>query len=125
METCTHYLVFAAEDVPDKATWYKCAPPLRPRPNQDALWAAVQAGQIDGVASDHSPCPPDMKELETGNFLKAWGGIAGGQSGHSLCCKLSGCTASNRAVVGVHGGFAGSISLCTAPVLAALPQCLC
>lgn len=77
METCTHYLVFAAEDVPDKATWYKCAPPLRPRPNQDVLWAAVQAGQIDGVASDHSPCPPDMKELETGNFMKAWGGIAG------------------------------------------------
>ena len=77
VETCTHYLVFAAEDVPDKATWYKCAPPLRPQPNQDALWAAVQAGQIDGVASDHSPCPPDMKELETGNFMKAWGGIAG------------------------------------------------
>ena len=63
--------------MPDKATWFKCAPPLRSRSNQDKLWAALKAGQIDGVASDHSPCPPGMKELETGDFMKAWGGIAG------------------------------------------------
>lgn len=77
VETCTHYLVFAAESVPEGATWFKCAPPLRSKANQDKLWAAVKAGKIDGVASDHSPCPPDMKELESGNFMKAWGGIAG------------------------------------------------
>ena len=77
METCTHYLTFSAESVPEGATWYKCAPPLRAKTNQDKLWEAVKAGKIDGVASDHSPCPPDMKEMESGNFMKAWGGIAG------------------------------------------------
>ena len=77
VETCTHYLTFSAESVPEGATWYKCAPPLRAKTNQDKLWEAVKAGKIDGVASDHSPCPPDMKEMESGNFMKAWGGIAG------------------------------------------------
>jgi allantoinase len=77
VETCPHYLNFAAEDVPDGATEYKCAPPLRPRANQERLWAAVEAGEIDSIGTDHSPSPPDMKHLEDGDFMKAWGGISG------------------------------------------------
>jgi len=75
VETCPHYLTFAAEEIPDGATEYKCAPPIRGAAERDALWTALLAGEIDLVASDHSPCPPAMKGID-GNFFSAWGGIA-------------------------------------------------
>jgi allantoinase len=75
VETCPHYLTFAAEDIPDGATEYKCAPPIRDMSERDALWDAVIGGEIDLIASDHSPCPPEMKETD-GDFFPAWGGIA-------------------------------------------------
>ena len=75
VETCPHYLTFAAEEIPDGATEYKCAPPIRDKAERDALWEAVIAGGIDLIASDHSPCLPAMKETE-GDFFSAWGGIA-------------------------------------------------
>ena len=75
VETCPHYLTFAAEDIPDGATEYKCAPPIRDKAERNALWEALIAGDIDLVASDHSPCPPRMKETD-GDFFSAWGGIA-------------------------------------------------
>jgi len=75
VETCPHYLTFAAEEIPDGATEYKCAPPIRGRAERDALWAALIRDEIDLVASDHSPCPPLMKATE-GDFFSAWGGIA-------------------------------------------------
>ncbi len=75
VETCPHYLTFAAEDIPDGATEYKCAPPIRDLAERDALWDAVISGDIDVIASDHSPCPPEMKQTE-GDFFAAWGGIA-------------------------------------------------
>ncbi|KAK9803805.1 hypothetical protein WJX73_001135 [Symbiochloris irregularis] len=76
-ETCPHYLTFAAEGIPDGATAFKCAPPIRSAANQDLLWAALQDGTLDSLATDHSPAPRDMKSLDTGNFLTSWGGIAG------------------------------------------------
>jgi allantoinase len=75
-ETCPHYLTLAAEEVPDGATPYKCAPPVRGAANRERLWAALADGAIATVASDHSPCPPDRKRLDDGDFLAAWGGIA-------------------------------------------------
>jgi allantoinase len=75
VETCPHYLTFAAEEIPDGATEYKCAPPIRDRNERDALWNALIAGHIDLIASDHSPCPPLMKET-AGDFFGCWGGIA-------------------------------------------------
>jgi allantoinase len=75
-ETCPHYLAFAAEEIGDGATQFKCAPPIRDRANRDALWKAVQSGEIEMITSDHSPCPPAMKELERGDFFAAWGGIS-------------------------------------------------
>ena len=75
VETCPHYLTFAAETIPDGATEYKCAPPIRDEAERDALWEALIAGDIDLIASDHSPCPPEMKETE-GDFFSAWGGIS-------------------------------------------------
>ena len=76
VETCPHYLHFAAEDISDAATLCKCAPPIRSRENREALWQGLREGVIDLVATDHSPCPPAMKGLEEGNFRTAWGGIS-------------------------------------------------
>lgn len=75
-ETCPHYLTFAAEDVPDGATEFKCCPPIRERANREALWHALAEGTLDMIVSDHSPCPPALKQRETGDFLRAWGGIS-------------------------------------------------
>jgi allantoinase len=75
VETCPHYLTFAAEEIPDGATEFKCAPPIRGRDEREALWRALIAGDIDSIASDHSPCPPEMKATQ-GDFFASWGGIA-------------------------------------------------
>jgi allantoinase len=80
-ETCPHYLTLSAEDVPDGATQFKCCPPIRGAANRDLLWTALAAGDIDLVVSDHSPCPPELKRPETGDFAAAWGGIASLQLG--------------------------------------------
>ncbi len=80
-ETCPHYLCFAAEEIPDGHTEYKCAPPIRPRQNQTALWRALVDGTLDFVVSDHSPCTPALKLLEAGDFVGAWGGVASLQLG--------------------------------------------
>jgi allantoinase len=81
VETCPHYLTFAAADVPDGATQYKCCPPVRDAANRDALWKGLSDGVVDVVVSDHSPCPPDRKRLDVGDFGLAWGGIASLQLG--------------------------------------------
>jgi allantoinase len=96
VETCPHYLVFAAEEIPDGATPYKCAPPIRDTANREALWQGLRDGIIDFITTDHSPCPPEMKKLDEGRFDLAWGGIsslqialpavwqAASQRGHTL-----------------------------------------
>ena len=76
VETCPHYLYFAAETIGDGATLCKCAPPIRRAENREKLWQGLREGVIDLVATDHSPCPPSMKRLDEGNFKTAWGGIA-------------------------------------------------
>jgi allantoinase len=81
VETCPHYLTFAAEEIADGATEFKCAPPIRERENREALWMGLRNGTIDLIASDHSPCLPSMKLREQGDFLRAWGGIASVQFG--------------------------------------------
>ena len=80
-ETCPHYLYFAAEQVPEGATEFKCCPPIRDTHNREALWRGLEAGVIDCVVSDHSPCPPALRAQETGDFGAAWGGIASLQLG--------------------------------------------
>ena len=82
-ETCPHYLGLAAEEVPDGATAWKCAPPIRENLNREALWQALGDGTLDVVVTDHSPCVPGLKHLDTGDFMNAWGGIASLQLGFS------------------------------------------
>lgn len=76
VETCPHYLTFAAEEIEDGATEFKCAPPIRSADNRQQLWNGLMRGAIDMIVTDHSPCPPAMKLRESGDFLKSWGGIA-------------------------------------------------
>ncbi|MEM7799368.1 MAG: allantoinase AllB [Chloroflexota bacterium] len=75
VETCPHYLYFAAEDIPDGQTQFKCAPPIRAGENRTALRAALAGGQLDLVATDHAPCLPALKKMDIGDFKTAWGGI--------------------------------------------------
>jgi allantoinase len=76
VETCPHYLTFGAENIPDGATEFKCAPPIRESCNREDLWHGLGEGVIDMIASDHSPCPPGLKQKQAGDFFNAWGGIA-------------------------------------------------
>jgi allantoinase len=76
-ETCPHYLLLTGEDAERLGAVAKCAPPLRPAAELEALWAALADGSLPMIASDHSPSPP---ELKGGTVLEAWGGIAGAQT---------------------------------------------
>jgi allantoinase len=76
VETCPHYLAFDSSHIPDGATQFKCCPPIREPENRERLWAALADRAIDFIVSDHSPCVPELKLLNTGDFAAAWGGIA-------------------------------------------------
>ncbi|CAN9500806.1 unnamed protein product [Ophioblennius macclurei] len=84
VETTHHYLSLCAENIPTGATQFKCCPPIRGSNNREQLWSALKAGHIDMVVSDHSPCTPDLKKLESGDFTQAWGGISSLQFGLPL-----------------------------------------
>ncbi len=111
VETCPHYLSFAAEDISDGATEFKCCPPIRERENQERLWDALGDNLIDMVVSDHSPCPPEMKLQEEGDFMRAWGGIS------SLQFRLP--------VMWTHGSERGYTLAHLAQWLAEAPAQLC
>ena len=71
-ETTPHYLFFDAEHVPDGATEFKCAPPIREQANRERLWRGL--GLLNAIVSDHSPCLPELKR--GADIEHAWGGIA-------------------------------------------------
>lgn len=75
-ETCPHYLTFTSEQIGTGATEFKCAPPIRSVAHREALWEALADGTLAMVVSDHSPSPPELKEVATGDFGAAWGGIS-------------------------------------------------
>ncbi|MQA62747.1 MAG: allantoinase AllB [Actinophytocola sp.] len=81
VETCPHYLTFTAEEIGDGATQFKCCPPIREAANRELLWRGLADGIIDCIVTDHSPCVPELKRFDVGDFGVAWGGIAGLQVG--------------------------------------------
>lgn len=83
-ETTPHYLYFDAESVPDGATAFKCAPPIRGHANREALWRGIEEGLLIAIVSDHSPCTPELKRMEDGDITRAWGGIASLQFGFPI-----------------------------------------
>ncbi len=72
VETCPHYLLLDEDDVARIGADALCSPPIRSAANREALWRAVQAGSITCVASDHSPCPDELKRAD-----HPWAGITG------------------------------------------------
>jgi allantoinase len=119
VETCPHYLTLAAKDIPDGETKYKCAPPIRGRKDLLALWQALKAGLIDTIGSDHSPAPPDIKQFDTGDLRRAWGGIASLQLGLPLIWqfwhpaqleRMTGVMSSNPSKLIGRSGRKGSIT---------------
>ncbi|AAS52899.1 AER218Cp [Eremothecium gossypii ATCC 10895] len=83
-ETCFHYLTMDAETIPKGSTLHKCCPPIRPHENQAHLWNALRNGVLSSVVSDHSPCEPEIRCCDSGDFLQAWGGISSLGLGLSL-----------------------------------------
>ena len=114
-ETCPHYLTFCAEQVPDGATEFKCCPPIRGSAHREGLWGGLADGLIDAVVSDHSPCPPGLKQRDSGDFGAAWGGISSlqlglpavwtqaRQRGHSLADVARWMAAGPAALAGLAG----------------------
>jgi allantoinase len=114
-ETCPHYLTLDAEHIPTGATEFKCCPPIRDAANADRLWTALAEGLITCVVSDHSPCTPDLKRQDTGDFAAAWGGIASVQlglpviwtaarsRGHSLADVVTWMARRPADLAGLHG----------------------
>ncbi len=114
-ETCPHYLTLAADEIPAGATEYKCCPPIRDAANRDVLWKGLADGLVDLVVSDHSPCPPELKSRDTGDFGAAWGGIsslqlglpvvwtAASQRGHRLGDIVHWMSAGPGALAGLSG----------------------
>ena len=83
-ETCPHYLTLMAETIPDGKTLFKCCPPIREDQNRQQLWQGLENGTIEFVVSDHSPCTPQLKHIDSGDLEKAWGGISSLQFGLSI-----------------------------------------
>lgn len=79
VETCAHYLALTVKDLEEKGGLAKCCPPLRDEDEVEDLWVAVANGEINVIASDHSPAPASMKTI-TDNYFEGWGGISGAQS---------------------------------------------
>ncbi len=96
VETCPHYLTFASEEIPDGATAFKCAPPIREMNNRELLWDALREGLVDQVVTDHSPSSAEMKCSGSGDFMKAWGGISSLQIG--LAAVWTGAHARGRSI---------------------------
>jgi allantoinase len=105
-ETCPHYLFFDGSAIPDRATAFKCAPPIRERVHREALWAGLADRVIDLVATDHSPCPPAMKLPAEGDFLRAWGGIGSLELG--LCAVWSAAQGRGIGVERLAGWMSGA-----------------
>ena len=83
-ESCPHYLTLFAEEIPDGKTLFKCCPPIREQSNREQLWQGLEEGLIDFIVSDHSPCTPQLKHIESGDIENAWGGISSLQFGLSI-----------------------------------------
>ena len=77
-ETCPQYLQFTCDVYkrPDGRNFI-CSPPMKGQESQDALWAAIQRGDIDTIATDHCPFQSYEKDWGKDDFSKVPNGCAG------------------------------------------------
>ncbi len=113
-ETCPHYLVFTEEDMLEKGTLLKCAPPLRNRQAREGLWQYVLDGTLDCIVSDHSPASSEEKLDDGGkkSIWDVWSGISGVQTGFQVIFnevyhkrKLSPCYVAKMMSLGAAKAF--------------------
>ena len=64
-ETCPHYLYLSEDDLDELGSRGRVNPPLRGFEDLEALWAGIEAGAIDCIASDHAPHAPEEKSVES------------------------------------------------------------
>ena len=81
VETCPHYLLldeslYDQENFYDAAR-YVCAPPLREKREQEALWKALRRGEIQTISTDHCSFTLEQKGLGLEDFTKIPGGLPG------------------------------------------------
>ncbi len=77
-ETCPQYLEFTSEVYKrDDGINFVCSPPIKGQESKDALWAAINRGDIDTVATDHCPFNSFEKEWGRQDFTKIPNGCAG------------------------------------------------
>ena len=69
--TSTLYLLLAAEEVPNGATRFKFAPPLRHSGHQQALWDALRDGTLQCIHSGTDAVAAELKCSESGDFARA------------------------------------------------------
>lgn len=74
-ETCPPYLTMTEADCERLGTLSKILPPIRGEADRDALWAGLQDGTIDLIATDHAPHEQAAKQGHS--WLTAAGGMVG------------------------------------------------
>jgi len=79
-ETCPQYLTMddSLYELPGfESAKYVCAPPLRKKSDEAALWKAIADGEIQTVSTDHCSFTEKQKELGKEDFRKIPGGMPG------------------------------------------------
>jgi dihydroorotase len=132
-EVAPHHFTLTDADVASYDTAFKVNPPLRPAADVEAVRAALAAGTVDAIATDHAPhsqelkeapfdeAPPGMVGLETALALAITELVArDGERGkglpvEQLLALLSWQPARIAGLAGQHGG----------PVAEGMPANLC
>lgn len=84
VETCPHYLLLDDSRYmqPEyrEAAKYICAPPLRKKADQEAIWQGLADGTVQTVATDHCSFTLAQKDAGKDDFTKIPGGMPGVES---------------------------------------------
>jgi allantoinase len=78
-EACIQYLCMTEEDIVRLQGFGKCNPPFRTAEEVERVWAALLAGKVSYVSTDHAPWPYERK-LYKGDIFVPGAGLTGMQS---------------------------------------------
>ncbi|WP_099206134.1 dihydropyrimidinase [Scatolibacter rhodanostii] len=101
IETCPQYLEFTSDVYKrEDGRNFVCSPPMKGEESKEALWKAIQNGDIDTVATDHCPFQSYEKDWGKDDFTKIPNGCAGVENlyPYMLSAANEGKISFNRAV---------------------------
>jgi dihydroorotase len=84
-EVTPHHFTLLDEEVPDYDSRWKMNPPLRSGADREAIWAALEDGAIDAIATDHAPHATHEKQVE---FDRAPFGLIGLETALALAITV-------------------------------------